>query len=210
MTKVGRDYYESVYHIASILNSERNSRALLYSLVESVAKATEAKACSLMLLTPDREVLLHTVAHGLSDWYLRKGPVTVGKVISDVLAGKPVTVLDATTDERVIYREQAKKEGVASILSVPMRLRGEVIGIVRVYTGKPYRFTKDDINFVETIANLAAVALENLRAYDVIQKDYETFRRDMLQWRAELGDEWMIGELVTPPAEQGIKMPPGG
>jgi len=96
------------------------------------------------------------------------------------------------------------------MLTVPMRLRGEVVGVLRVYTAKPYRFTKDDINFVETIANLAAVALENLRAYDIIQKDYETFRRDMLQWRAELGDEWMMGDLVKSPEEQGIKMPPGG
>ena len=210
MAKKGRDYYGRLYEVASILNSERNPRALLNSIVESVAKATRAKACSLMLLTPEREVLLHTAAYGLSDWYLRKGPVTVGKVISDVLEGRPVAVLDATTDERVLYREQAKKEGIASILSVPTKLRGEVIGVLRVYTAKPYRFAKDDINFVETIANLAAVALENLRAYDLIRKDYETFRRDMLQWRAELGDEWMMGDLVKPAEEQGIKMPPGG
>jgi len=210
MKKSEKDYYLRLYEVASILNSERNPRALINSIVESVAKATGAKACSLMLLTPEREVLLHTVAYGLSDWYLRKGPVTVGKVISDVLEGRPVAVLDATTDERVLYREQAKKEGIASILSVPMKLRGEVIGVVRVYTAKPYRFTKDDINFVETIANLAAVALENLRAYDIIHKDYETFRREMLQWRAELGDEWMMGDLVKPAEEQAIKIPPGG
>ena len=210
MKKSEKDYYLRLYEVASILNSERNPRALINSIVESVAKATGAKACSLMLLTPEREVLLHTVAYGLSDWYLRKGPVTVGKVISDVLDGRPVAVLDATTDERVLYREQAKKEGIASILSVPMKLRGEVIGVVRVYTAKPYRFTKDDINFVETIANLAAVALENLRAYDIIHKDYETFRREMLQWRAELGDEWMMGDLVKPAEEQAIKIPPGG
>ena len=210
MKKGEKDYYGRLYEVASILNSERNPRALLNSIVESVAKAAGAKACSLMLLAPEREVLLHTVAYGLSDWYLRKGPVTVGRVISDVLEGRPVAVLDATIDERVLYREQAKKEGIASILSVPVRLRGEVIGVLRVYTAKPYRFTKDDINFVETVANLAAVALENLRAYDIIHKDYETFRREMLQWRAELGDEWMMGDLIKPPEEQAIKMPPGG
>ncbi|MFP3897956.1 MAG: GAF domain-containing protein [Dehalococcoidia bacterium] len=210
MTKERRDYYESIYQIASILNSERNPRALLHSIVESVAKAIGAKACSLMLLTAEKDVLLHTVAYGLSEWYLRKGPVTVTKIISEVLEGKPVAVLDATTDERVVYREQAKKEGIASMLSVPMRLRGEVIGVLRVYTAELYRFTRDDIHFVETIANLGAVALENLRAYDILQKDYETFRRDMLQWRAALGDEGMIGDLVKPAEEEGIQIPPGG
>jgi GAF domain-containing protein len=210
MVKERRDYYESVYHITSVLNSARDSRALLLSIVESVAKAMGAKACSLMLLTIERDVLLHTVAYGLSDWYLRKGPVAVGKIISDVLEGKPVAVLDATTDERVLYREQAKKEGIASMLSVPMRLRGQVIGVLRIYTAKPYRFTKDDIHFVETVGNLGAVALENLRAYDMLQKDYETFRQDMLQWRAALGDEGMMGDLVKPAEEPEIKIPPGG
>ena len=210
MKKTAKNYYQSLYEMTSMLNSERDPRALLHSIVEGTANATGAKACSLMLLTPDREVLLHTAAYGLSDWYLRKGPVKVSKVISDVLGGEPVAVLDATTDERVLYREQAKQEGIASILSVPMRLRGEVIGVVRVYSAKPYRFTKDDIYFVETIANLGAIALENVRAYDIIQKDYEAFRREMLQWRAELGDEWMIEELVTPPKEEGLKIPPGG
>ena len=208
--KEKQDYYENVYHITSVLNSARDSRALLLSIVEGAARAMGAKACSLMLLTIERDVLLHTVAYGLSDWYLRKGPVALGQIISDVLEGKPVAVLDATTDERVLYREQAKKEGIASMLSVPMRLRGEVIGVLRIYTGKPYRFTKDDIRFVETVGNLGAVALENLRAYDMLQKDYETFRQDMLQWRAALGDEGMMGDLVEPAEEPGIKIPPGG
>jgi GAF domain-containing protein len=210
MAKQTRDYYGSLYKIASILNSERDPGILLHSMLEGLAKATGAKACSLMLLTPDREVLMHTAAYGLSEWYLRKGPVKVSKIISDVLRGKSVAVLDAVTDERVLYREQAKKEGIASILSVPMKLRGEIIGVLRLYTAKPYRFTKADINFVETVANLAAVALENVRAYDIIQKDYETFRREMLQWRAELGDEWMMEDLVKPSIEHGVKMPPGG
>lgn len=210
MAKERRDYYESLYQITLILNSARDPRALLHSIVESVAKAIGAKACSLMLLTTERDVLLHTVAYGLSDWYLRKGPVTVGKIISDVLEGKPVAVLDATTDERVLYREQAKREGIASMLSVPMRLRGQVIGVLRVYTGKPFRFSRDDIHFIETVANLGAVALENLRAYDILQKDYETFRQDMLEWRAALGDEGMMGDLVKPAEEQGIMIPPGG
>jgi GAF domain-containing protein len=210
MKKTEKGYYQSLYEVASVLNSEREPRSLLRAIVERVAKATGAKACSLMLLTPDREVLLHTAAYGLSDWYLRKGPVKVGDILSEVLEGKPVAVLDASKDERVLYRDQAKKEGIASILSIPMRLRGEVIGLVRVYTAKPYRFSNDDRYFVETVANLGAIALENVRAHDIIQKDYEAFRREMLQWRAELGDEWLTEAVVTPAAEEGLKIPPGG
>ncbi len=206
MKETESTYYESLYWMTHILNSRLNPRAMLRAIVGGTARTVGAKACSLMLLTPDRDVLLHTVAFGLSDWYLRKGPVRASKVISDALQGKSTSVLDATQDERVLYREQAKIEGIASILTVPMKLRGAVIGVLRVYTAEPHRFTKDDIRLVQTIADLSAVALEHLRAYDIIGKDYETFRRDMLQWRADMGYEWMIGETGSPTTEQGTKI----
>ena len=201
MEKTKEVYYWSLYELAAALNSARSPESILLSIVEGVAKAMKSKGCSLMLLSPDRKVLLHTVAYGLSDWYVKKGPVSADKSISEALEGKPVAVLEATKDERIQYREQAKKEGIASILSVPMMLREETIGVIRVYTSEPYHFTMDDMYFVGAVANLGAIALENARLYEATQKDYETFRRDMLEWRAALGQEWKLGESVTPSEE---------
>lgn len=137
-----------------------------------------------------------------SDWYVRKGPVSADKSISDALEGRPVFVLDATTDVRVQYREQAKEEGIASILSVPMKLREDFIGVIRLYTAVPRQFSADDIYFVGAVANLGAIALENARLYEAVEKDYETFRRDMLEWRAALGQEWLVEKSVVPPEEE--------
>jgi GAF domain-containing protein len=194
-------YYTSLYELAATLNSARAPDSILQSVAEGVAKAMGAKGCSLMLLSPDKKGLLHTVAYGLSDYYVRKGPVSADKSISEALEGKAVAILDATKDDRIQYREQAKKEGIASILSVPMMLREEKIGLIRVYTAEPCHFTMDDIYFVGAVANLGAIALENARLYEAVQKDYETFRREMLEWRAALGNEWMVGETVTPSEE---------
>jgi GAF domain-containing protein len=194
-------YYTSFYELAATLNSARAPDSILQSVVEGVAKAMEAKGCSLMLLSPDRKVLLHTVGYGLSDWYVRKGPVSADKSISEALDGKAVAIPDATKDDRIQYQEQAKKERISSILSVPMMLREETIGVIRVYTAEPYHFTMDDMYFVGAVANLGAIALENARLYEATQKDYETFRRDMVEWRAALGQEWKVGESVTPSKE---------
>ena len=193
-----RSYYESLYEVAAAVNSARTPEDVLQAIVEKVTEAVGAKGCSLMLLTPDMKFLLHTAAYGLSDWYVRKGPVSADKSIAEALKGKPVAVLDATEDERIQYREQAKQEGIASILSVPMKLREEIIGVIRIYTGEPRQFTHDDIYFIGAIANLGAIALENARLYDSLQKDYEAFRQYMLEWRAALGHEWMLGESVAP------------
>jgi GAF domain-containing protein len=95
------NYYSSLYELAATLNSSRPPESILQSVVEGVAKAMGAKGCSLMLLIPDRKVLLHTVAYGLSDWYVRKGPVSADKSISEALEDKPVAILDATEDHRI-------------------------------------------------------------------------------------------------------------
>jgi len=134
MERTPEFYYWSLYEAAAALNSSRAPAKILQSIVEKVAKTVGAKGCFLMLLSPDKKVLLHTAACGLSDWYIRKGPVSADKSLSDALEGKVVAVLHATEDERIQYREQAKKEGIASILSVPMMLREENIGVIRVYT----------------------------------------------------------------------------
>jgi len=203
-------YYESLYEIAAAINSIRTPENILRSIVENVTKAMKSRGCSLMLLTPDRKLLLHTAAYGLSDWYVRKGPLSADKSISKALEGKPVAVLNATEDERIQYREQAKKEGIVSILSVPMILRDETIGVIRVYSGEPRHFTMDDMYFVGAVANLGAIAMENARLNESIEKDYEALRLDISEWRAALGWEWMAGESVTPPVETGPRIPPGG
>jgi len=205
-----KTYYQSLYQLATILNSARSPEDIVHSIVEGVAKAMGAKGCSLMLLTPDKKVLLHTAAYGLSDWFVRKGPVSADKSMSETLRGKPVAVLDAPTDDRVEYQKQVKQEGIASILSIPVKLREEVVGVMRVYTSKPRRFTDADISFATAAANFGAIALESAHFYEILQKDYDMLRQDIRQRRAEMGYEWMTEPPVVPAEEQGPVAPPEG
>ena len=74
---------------------------------------------------------------------------------------------------------------------VPMMLRDEVIGVVRVYTSEERHFTRDDIYFVSAVANLRAIALENAWLHESIQKEVQACREELLEWRAEFGEEWV-------------------
>ncbi len=163
MANLTQRYYRSLYEMAAIVSSAGTPESVLDAIVKAVAEALEARGCSLMLLTPDRETLIHTAAHGLSDWYVRKGPLSADKSISQALQGEPVAILNATGDERVQYREQARQEGIASMLSAPVLLKQEVIGVIRVYTAEPHEFTADEIYFVQAASNLGAIALDNAR-----------------------------------------------
>lgn len=170
-----KERYRILYEIAHELNSNLAPEQVLNTIVEALCKAAECKGCSLMLLTPDRQQLMHTVAYGLSDWYVRKGPVKVDDAIAQALDGKPVVILDAINDPRVQYREQARKEGIVSMLSLPLTRRGDVIGIARIYVSEQRRFPTQDVDFFSTVANLGAVALERAELLDEEKKRFLRF-----------------------------------
>jgi GAF domain-containing protein len=207
---IEKTYYQSLYELAATLNSAHSPQDILRFIVEDVARAMDAKASSLFLLTPDKKVLLRITSHGLSNWYVRKGPVSVDKSMSETLGGKAVAVLDATTDGRIQFNKQVKREGIASILSVPVKLREEVIGVMRIYTSEMRQFGDADVYFASAAANFGAIALESARFYQTLQKNYDDFREGLLHWHADLGYEWESEESVAPAAEDGPVMPPGG
>ncbi len=177
MGEIGKSYYESLYEVTAIITSARSPEDLLLTIVENMTQCMGAKGCALMLLTWDRKLLLHTVCCGLSDSYIKKGPLTVDESIRKALEGKPVVVLDVTEDERIQYPETARKEGIKSMLTVPITLREENIGILRVYTSEPCQFSEHDIYFAKAIAHLGAIALDNAKRYERLQEEYEVFRR---------------------------------
>ena len=95
----------------------------------------------------------------------RKGAVSALKSISQSLEDGPVAVYDVADDPRIQYPEAAKKEGIASILSVPIFVRGEVIGAMRVYTAKGWKFTLEDVNFVQALAQMAGLTIDMCRVH---------------------------------------------
>jgi GAF domain-containing protein len=82
-----------------------------------------------------------------------------------------VAIYDVTDDPRIQYSEAAKKEGIASILSVPIFVRGNVIGAMRVYTSKHWEFSLEDVNFVQALAQIAGILIDMCRLYQG-QKEY--------------------------------------
>jgi len=197
-----QNYFHTFYQLATEVNSARTPNDVLHSLAEITTKGMGAKGCSFMILTPDGEQLRHTSAYGLSDWYIRKDTVSTDKSIVLALEGQAVTVKNVIEDEEVQYRQQAEQEGIYSIFSVPMIMRGNIIGVMRVYTAEPRDFTDDDFCFVCAAANLGAITMENGRMYEYCQKPRGEYRHKMLEWQAALGYVCMFEEPQEPSPER--------
>ncbi len=167
------DIYKSLYDIAIEVYSSTSREAVLNDIVRSATLALEIKGCSLMLLSANRKQLIHTASYGLSESYLGKGPLWVGPILAEALSGNPVAVENVTTDPRIQYQDQAIGEGIVSMLSVPVILHGETTGVLRIYTDERRRFSHDDIQFLNLIASLGAIALKKAAEYESQEKYYE-------------------------------------
>ncbi|HZR38628.1 MAG TPA: GAF domain-containing protein [Ktedonobacteraceae bacterium] len=169
-----RDYYKALYQAALTISSSLELDQVLQSVVMSITEAMQVKACGLRLLNPNTGQLELSAVYGLSGGYLSKGPVDVvhSPIDSEALCGSPVYIADVRTDQRFQYQEAAKQEGIVSVLCVPLEVRGQAIGVMRVYTDHATTFKEDDVQFLSVLASLAALAIENARLFESLRSSY--------------------------------------
>jgi GAF domain-containing protein len=170
------DFFETLYRVARAVNSSLDVMQVLEMIVMSTTEALNAKACSLRLLSPDGKRLFIGAAHGLSAAYRAKGPVDVANSEVDRIAladKKAVQITDAYSDARFQYGEHAREEGIVSVVVVPLEVQGQPIGVLRVYSNLPRQFSAQEIELLEAIVSLSALAIENGRLYERLDRNYQ-------------------------------------
>ena len=157
--------YETLIKISRSLSKSKDSEEIIRMTVVSIKSALDIKGCALFLINRRSKELEVAASAGLSTEYLNKGPISVLHSIADSLEDGPIAVYDVSDDPRIQYPEAAKKEGIASILSVPILVGDDTIGAVRAYTAETWEFTLDDVNFVQALAQIAGILIEMTRLY---------------------------------------------
>jgi GAF domain-containing protein len=156
--------YETLIRITRAISVIRDPEEMVLITVEGVTHALNVKGCTLFLFSPRTHELKLAGSYGLSDDYLGKGPISALRSIAASLQdAQPVAIFDITDDPRIQYPDAAVKEGIASILSVPIIIGEKLIGCLRVYTAKPWEFTLNDVNFVQAVAQIVGMGLEMCR-----------------------------------------------
>lgn len=156
--------YETLVRITKAISTIRDPEEIVLIAVEGVTSALNVKGCSLFIFSSKTNELEIAGSYGLSDEYLKKGPVSAMKSIAISLEdNQPVGIFDVTDDPRIQYPDAAVKEGIASILSVPIALGNKLFGCMRVYTTDKWEFTLNDVNFVQAVAQMVGMAMDLCR-----------------------------------------------
>ncbi|MCU0652223.1 MAG: GAF and ANTAR domain-containing protein [Candidatus Omnitrophica bacterium] len=154
---------EALAKIANLISSGLYLEELLRLVVNVTAELMNSKISSLMLLDPDKKELVIRATQSVSDAYNKKPPVKIGEGIAGLVAkeNKPICILNVKEEVRYLNRDIAKKEGLCSLASVPLAVKGRVIGVLNCYTSKKHVFSKSELAVLAALANQAAIAIEN-------------------------------------------------
>jgi GAF domain-containing protein len=154
---------EALSKIANLITSGLYLEELLRLIVQVTSEIMNSKISSLMLVDPDKKELVIRATQSVSEAYNKKPNVKLGEGISGIVAreNKPICVLDVKEDSRYLNRDIARKEGLCSLASVPLAVKGRVIGVLNCYTSTKHKFTKNELDILSALANQAALAIEN-------------------------------------------------
>ncbi|MEW5758937.1 MAG: GAF and ANTAR domain-containing protein [Candidatus Omnitrophota bacterium] len=170
--------FEALSKISHAITSDLYIEDILKLIVTITAETLGSKICSLMLLD-DKGYLQIRATQSVSQDYNKKPALKVGEGIAGKVAeeNKPISIADLAQCNEYKYKEIAKKEGLASLLCVPLSVKKKAIGVINLYTSTPHKFTKSEVHLLTTVANQAALVIENTELIvktKVIQEELES------------------------------------
>jgi len=155
-----RFYLREFKAISHAISTYEDLNLLTDHLAEGTTRSFSAKGCSVMLLDDREKQLFPISSYGISEEYLYKGPVFIDETQSAFSTGEPVFVDDMQNDPRVQYPEAAARQGIVSMLSIPIKYRQTTIGILRLYYDKPWEVHESDIDSLCVLCEHLGLAIE--------------------------------------------------
>lgn len=155
---------DTLSKISKTIVSGRYMEEILNLIVSLTAEMMNSKICSIMLLDEDKQELKIIATQSLSEVYKNKPNIKIGHSISGkvVMEKRAIFVLNVAEDPDYAYKDIAHKEGLKSMLAVPMIVRDRAIGVINIYTNEQHLFSDDEIRILQAVANQAAIGIENM------------------------------------------------
>ncbi|MFC1624008.1 GAF domain-containing protein [Candidatus Omnitrophota bacterium] len=170
---------EALSKISKAISSDLYLEDILKLIVTVTAEVMNSRICTLMLLDEDKKNLAIRATQSISEEYIKKKPLVKKEGIAwkVVDKNKHIVVPDVLKEPEYKYKDIAEKEDLVSLLCMPLAVKNKVIGVLNCYTSKPHKFTNVEINVLTSVANQAAILIENTELMvrtKVIQEELET------------------------------------
>jgi len=157
--------------VSKKVNSSLDLDNILQTTVQFAAESLKVKGATIRLFNENTNIMELRAYWGVSDDFMLSGPSLLEELPIDqeVMKGKTIYLPEVTADSRFCHADIAEKEGIVSALCVPLETMDRNIGTLRIYTAQVYKFSEEEIYFLKTIANQAAIAVHNYLIFKKMQ-----------------------------------------
>jgi signal transduction histidine kinase len=169
---------EGLFAAGQALISPEPLPEILQRITRTVLELMDIKLCSLMLLNDKRELVLSAVSGGSENYTQRPNLTVTGSLVGQVVTRRqPMQVFDVRKAVRYRSAKMARKERLASLLSVPILFQEQLIGILNIYTARPRRFAEEEMTLLSGFASLCGIAIENAQRYERVLRAEQSIRQ---------------------------------
>ncbi len=186
-----------VNQVGQLFSSSLQLDEVLETALSEIQRLLDTFSTSFWLLDPETDELVCMHAKGSGSESLVNVRLSNGQGISGwaVTHNEIILVDDLDADER--HAKQVTRQtgsSLRSMMSIPLRAAGTVIGVLNLVDPRIAHFTRDDVTFLEPIAAEAAIAIENARLYTMAQQEITERKRAerSLRWYT-----WQLARLNT-------------
>ena len=162
----GNAKLKALYQMVKEMGLCQELQAMMDSATRNAATIMGVKACSIKLLDEQRQRLRFSSTYGLSEDYVSRGSIDLAKspINRSIIEGSYYAIGKIDQKDYFQYPEDIRKEGIASMLCLPLRVEKMVLGVLCVYSDVTHDFDDEDIDFFLLMADLTALAIEKLRS----------------------------------------------
>lgn len=175
-------FHKTLDRVTDSLRTVLDPTEVLGRIVTVISEELRAKGASVHLLDRTEERLVLRASSGISRRYADDGLGDAVRAVWPLLEDDPMVLHDPEYEDIIPDPDAVRAEGIATQLFVPLRVRRRDIGVLGVYTNLPYRFSDDELYFMNSIADQCALAIENARMYTALEDQYQKLVNDFQLW----------------------------
>jgi len=180
-SKAEKHYHDLVAlsRVSAAISGLHELDAILRIGLDNVLNIVNGSVGGIMLLDEPSQTLSYRVYHGLSDKYAEEMRLSLGEGIAGKVAqsGRSVLLEDISSEPNAARLDLISLEGLMAFISVPLRAKDNVLGVLNVASHVPHHFTKEDVHLLHSIGDQLGIAIEQAGLHERLRKARERLRK---------------------------------